>query len=72
MHAFYPKPSTSKIDPSIQAETKWVMLLIQHNSFFDISENFSPLMRSEFSESQAAVNFACGRTKTAAIISSKS
>ena len=70
MHAFYPKPSTSKIDPSIQAETKWVMLLIQHNSFFNTSDNLSPLIRSEFSGSQAAENFACGRTKTAAIFNS--
>ena len=34
MHAFYQKQSTSEIDPSIQPETKCVMLLIQHNSFF--------------------------------------
>ena len=40
------------------------MLLIQHNSFFNISDNLSPLIRSEFSGSQAAENFACGRTKT--------
>ena len=39
MHAFYQKPLTSEIDPSIQAETKFVMLFIQHNSFFNISDH---------------------------------
>ena len=68
MHAFYQKPSTSKMDPSIQAETKCVMLAIQHNSFFNISDHLSPLIRSEFRGSQAAENFSCGRTKTAAIV----
>ena len=67
-HAFYQKPSTSEIDPSIQAETKCVMLLIQHNSLFNISDHLSPLIRSEFRGSQAAENFSCGRTKTAAIV----
>ena len=68
MHAFYQKPSTSELDPSIQAETKFVMLLIQHNSFFNISDHLSPLIRSEFRGSQATENFSCGRTKTAAIV----
>ena len=68
MHAFYQKPSMLEIDPSIQAETKCVMLLIQHNSFFNISDHLSPLTRSEFRGSQAAEIFLCGRTKTAAIV----
>ena len=45
-----------------------VMLLIQHNSFFNISDHLSLLTRSEFRRSQAAENFSCGRTKTAAIV----
>ena len=57
MHPFYQKPSVSKMDPSIQAETKCVMLLIQHNSFFNISDHLSPLTRSEFRGSPAAENF---------------
>ena len=57
MHPFYQKPSVSKMDPSIQAETKCVMLLIQHNSFFNISDHLSPLTRSEFRGSQAAEIF---------------
>ena len=68
MHAFYQKPSTSEMDPFIQAETKYVMLLIQHNSLFNISDHLSPLIRSEFRGSQAAESFSCGRTKTAAIV----
>ena len=67
MHAFYQKPSMLEIDPSIQAETKCVMLLIQHNSFFNVSNHLSPLTQSEFRGSQAAENFLCGRTKTEAI-----
>ena len=68
MHAFYQKPSTSEIDPSIQAETKFIMLLIQHNSFFNISDHLSPLITSEFRRSQAVENVSCGRTKTVAIV----
>ena len=56
------------MDPSVQAETKCVMLLIQHNSFFNISDHLSPLIRSEFKASQAAENVSCGRTKTVAIV----
>ena len=56
------------MDPSIQAETKCIMLLIQHNSFFNVSDHLSPLTRSEFRGSQAAENFSCGRTKTAVIV----
>ena len=68
MHPFYQKPSVSKMDPSIQAETKCVMLLIQHNSFFNISDHLSTLIQNEFRGSQAAENFSCGRIKTAAIV----
>ena len=68
MHAFYQKPSMLEIDPSIQAETKCVMLLIQHNSFFNISDHLSTLIQNEFRGSQAAENFSCGRIKTAAIV----
>ena len=67
MYAFYQKPSTSEIDPSNQAETKCVMLLIQHNSFFNISDHLSSLLRSEFRGSQTAENFSCGRAKIARV-----
>ena len=68
MHVFYQKPSKSEKDPSIQAERKCVMLLIQHNSFFNISDHLSPLTLSEFRGSQATEKFSCGRNKTAAIV----
>ena len=44
------------------------MLPILHNSFFNISDHLSPLIRSEFRGSQAAENVSCGRTQTAAIV----
>ena len=56
------------MDPFVQAETKCVMLLIQHNSFFNISDHLSPLTLSEFRGSQAAENFSCGMNKTTAIV----
>ena len=37
-------------------------------SFFNISDHLSPLIRSEYIGSKAAENFSCGRTKTAAIV----
>ena len=43
------------------------MLLIKHNSFPNMSDHLSPLIRSEFRGSQASENFSCDRTKTTAI-----
>ena len=57
MHAFYQKPSTSQINRSIKAETKCVMLAIQHSSSFNISHHLPLLIRSEFKGSQAIENF---------------
>ena len=45
-----------------------VMLLIQHNTFFNISDHLCPLIRNEFKGSQVAQSFSCSRTKTAAIV----
>ena len=36
------------IDPSFQAEVKFFMLLVLHNSFFNLSDHLSPLIRNEF------------------------
>ena len=44
------------------------MLLIQHNTFFNISDHLCPLIRNEFKGSQVAQSFSCSRTKTAAIV----
>ena len=45
-----------------------VMLLIQHNTFFNISDHLCPLIRNEFKGSEVAQSFSCSRTKTAAIV----
>ena len=45
------------VDPTIAAETKMVMLLIQHNTFFNISDHLSPLIRNEFKGSPVAEFF---------------
>ncbi len=45
-----------------------VMLLVQHNSFFNISDHLCPLIRNEFKGSATAEQFSCSRTKVAAIV----
>ena len=45
-----------------------VMLLVQHNTFFNISDHLCPLIRNEFKGSAVAESFSCSRTKTAAIV----
>ena len=44
---FQKQPTNKDIDPSIAAETKMVMLLVQHNSFFNISNHLCPLIRDD-------------------------
>ena len=60
--------STNDVDPTIRAETKMVMLIVQHNTFFNLSDHLSPFIRKEFKGSSVAESFQCGRTKTAAIV----
>ena len=43
------------------------MLVVHHNTFFNLSDCLTPYV-NEFKGSQAAENFSCGRTKTAAIV----
>ena len=62
------KNDTDVDPPTIAAETKMVMLLIQHNTFFNISDHLCPLIRNEFKGSEVAQSFSCSRTKTAAIV----
>ena len=45
-----------------------VMLLVQHNSFFNISDHLCPLIRNEFKGSATAGQFSCSRTKVATIV----
>ena len=44
------------------------MLLVQHNTFFNISDHLCPLIRNEFKGSAVSESFSCSRTKTAAIV----
>ena len=51
------KSEATDIHPSILAEVKMVMTLIQHNSFFNISDHLTPIINKEFKESPAAKKF---------------
>lgn len=44
------------------------MMIVCHNTFFNLSDHLTQIVNSEFRSSAAAENFACGRTKTSAII----
>ena len=59
---------TNEIHCSIEAEVKMALLIVHHNTFFNLSDHLTRYISKEFKESNAARNFSCGRTKTAAII----
>ena len=44
------------------------MLVIHHNTVFNLSDDLNPYINNEFKGSHAAENFSCGHNKTAAII----
>ena len=44
------------------------LLIVHHNTFFNLSDHLTQYVKGEFKDSKAAKNFSCGRTKTAAII----
>ena len=71
MHFFQKSKETNEetIHPSIEAEVKITMFIIQHSTFFNLSNHMSQYIRQEFKGSKAAKKFACGRTKTSAIVS---
>ena len=55
----YCKKSEGKdIDPSISAEVKMVMMLVQH-IFFNLSDHLTLIITQEFKESTAAQKFSC-------------
>ena len=71
LRRFLRKPAEedpTTVHPSIQAEVKMTMMIVHHNTFFNLSEHLTQIVKSEFQGSAAAENFACGRTKTSAII----
>ena len=69
---FFKKDASRKTEnalhPSIEAETKMAMFIVQHNTFFNLSDHMTQFIKREFTGSKAAENFACGRTKTSAIV----
>ena len=69
LRKFLRKPAeedATTVHPSIQAEVKMAMMIVHHNTFFNLSDHLTRLVNSEFQGSAAAENF--GRTKTSAII----
>ena len=71
LRRFLRKPAEedpTTVHRSIQAEVKMTMMIVHHNTFFNLSDHLTQIVKSEFQGSAAAENFACGRTKTSAII----
>ena len=71
LRKFLRKPAeedATTVHPSIQAEVKMAMMIVHHNTYFNLSDHLTRLVNSKFQGSAAAENFACGRTKTSAII----
>ena len=58
----------NEIHPSLNAEIKMVLLIVHHNTFFNLSDHLTQYVKGKFKDSKVAKNFSCGRTKTAAII----
>ena len=52
----------------IEAETRWLMYVAKHNLAFLKNEHASKLFAQMFPDSEIARKFACGRTKTTAIV----
>ena len=71
LRRFLRKPAEedpTTVHPSIQAQVKITRMIVHHNTFFNLSDHLTQIVKSEFQGSAAAENFACGRTKTSAII----
>lgn len=60
------KPKTSQV--VIQAEAFWASFVAEHNLAFKASDHATKLFSKMFPDSEVAKKFACGRTKTQAII----
>ena len=61
-------PKQNEIHPSLQAEMKMALLIVHHDTFFNLSDHLTPYIKNEFKGNNTAKKFFCGRTKTAAII----
>ena len=51
-----------------EAEARWALFTVKHNLSFLSSDHASKLLKAMFPDSKIAKSFACGHTKTAAII----
>ena len=60
-------PTASSMHPAILAEVRMAMLVVPHNTFFNLSDYLIPYINNKFKGCRAAENSSCGRTKTAAI-----
>ncbi len=52
----------------IEAEALWASFVVEHNLAFNASDHATKLFPKMFPDSEVAKKFACGRTKTAAVI----
>ena len=60
------RPQTSQA--GIEAESLWCKFVAKHNLPFQISDHATKLFHRMFPDSEIAKKFACGHTKTAAVI----
>ena len=58
----------SKTSASIEAETRWSIFVAKHGLSFLVSDHATKLFPVMFPDSKIAQSFACGRTKTTAIV----
>ena len=54
--------------PAILTEVRMTMLVVHHNTFFNLSDHLTLHINNKFKGKRAAENFSFGRTKTAAIV----
>ena len=54
------EPSSNTIHPTIEAEVKMAMLLVRHDTFFNLSDHLTHYISKEFKGSAAAENMVGG------------
>lgn len=58
----------SKIHVSVRSKVKIALMIVHHNTFFNLSDHLTKIIKSAFQGSAAAEQFACGATETSAIV----
>ena len=63
MDRYFTKPSTSKasVHPSILAELRMTMLVVHHNTFFNLSYHLTNLISKTFKGCEAGKKFESGK-----------